>query len=1540
MTLDVSTRLNLGGITENAADNSVPLVAAAYTHPVLAGRSIVQLIPEPLAEADELALGVIGLEPAGRVNVGHTRRRAIGFPEWPILNDPENAHHALNLVADMERAGKYAASKPKKFKGAVDELGDKLDNSAPHFLPTFFEEAGRVFIAADNGKLAAQMFTQARDAERRHSLPIDEIRHAEAVLEFAYAGALSTKELGNEAKRLAEQLEPEEAYRAYRTLCVERVRGGLSPHAGMKKELAKLAKAAGLDTAKEEDGVVRDLLSVPSMKKAGAHFWKNYEKAICRVVADDPALMDQLLSLFPRHVDTDPWLHLLDITGALDVVKDGAHPDFVPGLLLFESQWTKWPYTPSTQLTPVLADILPHAGLSTVTVPKDRLHYLPAAAVEQVLANGLTFSFSHAPVQTDIDLTRWARLPERAPLPHLMADESLRGAVVLGIKNAMRHPEVVETLTADPHVRTLVVELLTEIVDKLEAGVPSVDHLTQATTFVRGFELVGDEEIQSLLDRVRVIHRDPAVPLAESLRRGLPDELGWPELEQLNWKYGEPMRLNLWLTAEDCWPGVIVEADSRTTYLRGRNATAIPNWTGQKLFGAMEVDGQFGLATYTNANPRVWWESAPEGMTSRWRELPSLGLVASVPVPGGRIFDADTVMRPGHSTWASGSQHFFVDGNRVWLIDSPGLDDGSTVVELDPATGATGRESLPDWFAEQCRRHPDLVFEPQRSQHRPVEDTTAESLFSTADGFHRHAVFTRPDDPDFCLVVDADGTEFTVTGKHARKVTGVLQRPNGGRWILTNEHIDPVVLDPEDMTPVAVRGTQLHSHMWWHHFRVREPETSEMLRQITADEVRPLVNRARENGNGGADKHMCELVGEVLGVDDPVLRYAIASAAHQAATSWPQEDTDARAEELTGAPTFAEHHGVLRSLTRFPLAKFDAMDIWQGAAALGMHNRYVPEKGYTHNRTRGSNDWMKLLGHGDALVIFAASPGRTADEVQALKELWTVLRDAGALTADNLVLESYASVPFSPGQNVQLPPQAVRLARNVSGDPLIVRVAGAEMMTVNGTPLKLNSRTDIAPSRTDLEPVFDALLARIAEDGPLPYSASTGEAFAAAANSPLADAHVIAAGFPNLYSFDANFVPKDLRSAMGLKVNELKAARERLMPSGDHFAAVLAAGLPDNAAELLTSGPDIASMAKYWLEHGPDYLPEIPGQIAERVPKVLKESVLQSIVAGRHFDADNGTDNADDWAQEVGALIWLATELDMTDPLRPALADHAERLHSSPRGIDAIKVAITGIGEDDEAVRSAIGAPKRAEGDTDRTDLQAGRFTLEQHYDWDLVLVDLSDVDEPCSDLDLAREWAKDLHNGASSRLRVAAADVRARGVLTSYAEWLREPGKGEPRDPLVSAPELVAEAADALGVSQDAARYYLQLLAWPEPTDKNVRRWNTWKKADIVRAGSELVAAGKVVEGKRPRSGRSYFLPGGWVEKVHKSEGQLPVEVWKLPAFGIEQSGYNGEFEPQLGIAVAPLPPPEWFATCWERSQGDDAPQFAELETTRRRRR
>lgn len=1528
MTQHSTTRLEQGGITSEAADNSVPLVAASYTHPALTDRIIVRLIPEALVEAEDLALGVTGIVPRDRVNVGHIRRRAIGFPAWPILTDPANAHHALNLITDLERAGRYAHTKPKRFKEIVDELATKLDNSAPHFLPTFLEEAGRICIAAENPRFAAQMFTLARDAEKRHRLPIDEERHLEAVMEFAYAGAMNTKELSNEAKRLAESMEPAEAYQTYRTLCVERVRGGLTPHAGMKKELAKLASAAGLDPAAEERTIAKEMLRAASIQYAGTHFWKNYEKAICQAVAEEDDLVDRLLSLTPYGVDTDVWLNLLSKTGALDKVKEGNHPDFVPRILWFESILRDWPPTESENLASVLADILPHAGLKEVPFPHDRLSYLPAAVVEQVAASGIPFAFSHHEQAEYIALGRWARRPDREPLPHLAADESLREDMIEGITACLAYPEIVDTLASDPHLRPLVLELLGERVEKLETGIPPVELLTRITGFVRGFEHVNDPEIQSLLDRVRVIHRDPAVPLAESLRRGLPDELGWPELEQAQKDYGECRQLSTWLDSSDCWPGVIVENRSGITYLRGRTSTTIPNWTGNSIFDVKEVDGQFGLATYHDNNPRVWWPEAPKGMSSNLKHFDSQWLNVSVPVPGGRLFAEGVIMRPGQSTWARGSEHFFVDGERVWLVTD------EKVLEIDPNTGATGRASLPDWMEGQRRRHPDLVLDPQRSQHRPVTDVTADSPFSTATGYHRHAVFTRPDDPDFCLIVDADGTEYTVTGASARVAQGTLRRPGGGTWILSTWASDPAVVDPDDLAPIPLRGTDSDCAMWWHHTRVREQEVSDRLRSITADDVRPLIDHAHAEQAARVTEKLCTAVGDLLGLEDPVLRYAIACVVHDVTNSWPQPDAETQAETLTPAPTFAEHRHVVDPVKRFKLDAFDAVDIWKGASELGLHDRHVSTKPQFDYRRHGSSDWMHLLGFGDALLALAAIPGRTAEEVQGLKELWTVMRDAGVLGAENLVVETYQSIPYPASRDKQLPPQSKNLLSPFTRDEVIVRAAGSEPVTAGGQAVPLKDRAEIPASRTDLEPVFDALLERISAEGPLPWSPEPGEAFAAATGSPLADAHLIMAGFPNFRALEVNFLSKELRTAMGLKVDEAKLARERLWDQSEQFLGVLAAGVPEDASTLLDDGLDTASMAQFWSQHGPAYLPALPPHIADRKPKTLPEEVTQRVVAGRHADGD---DSETAWAEEMAALFWVASELDLSDPLRPVLADYAERLHANPRGIDHVMIGVAWGDKSCSKLRRAIGVPERVPGDESHKTIQSGRFTLFQESSSDWVYLDFTGITDPADpDLAVAREWARDLRD-SERRLVVQAAVYHVRGALTAFAEWLRQPGDGEPRDPLVSAPGLVAEAAAALGVSEDAARYYLQLLAWPDPTDANVRRWNNWKKADITRAGDELVAADVVVAGKRPRSGRSFFLMGGWIDATAP---ELPIELWKLSAFAIEPTGYRGVYEPQLGIPVAPLPPPDWFAACWERSQGEDAPRFAELETTRRRRR
>ncbi len=130
---------------------------------------------------------------------------------------------------------------------------------------------------------------------------------------------------------------------------------------------------------------------------------------------------------------------------------------------------------------------------------------------------------------------------------------------------------------------------------------------------------------------------------------------------------------------------------------------------------------------------------------------------------------------------------------------------------------------------------------------------------------------------------------------------------------------------------------------------------------------------------------------------------------------------------------------------------------------------------------------------------------------------------------------------------------------------------------------------------------------------------------------------------------------------------------------------------------------------------------------------------------------------------------------------------------------------------------------------------------------------------------------------------------------------------------------------AGAHGLGEDAAVLYLQLLALPDPTDRNVARWTGWKPARLKKARTELAATALVLEAKRARAGRSLFLPGGWQEA--KSPG-LPVETWK-----------SGLYELTAQQPILPhLPVPELFARAWQRVGEGDLPGYEELRTGKTR--
>lgn len=234
--------------TGDAGERAVPLTARSYRHPGLDDRVVVRLVAGELGAAEDLAAGYLGLERDGEpAVVGLGLRQSLGFPEWVLVNHPADGHHALGVVPDLERAARQVRSRPKAAMDAYAEIGARLAASVPHFLPTFYEQAGRVFLAEENATYAAQLFTRARKAESEHGLVIEEDRLDAVFLEFALAGALPVKVLSAYGRELAARVPAEEALRRFTRLCLRRTAGGLPPSAQMAGDLRKLARAADRD---------------------------------------------------------------------------------------------------------------------------------------------------------------------------------------------------------------------------------------------------------------------------------------------------------------------------------------------------------------------------------------------------------------------------------------------------------------------------------------------------------------------------------------------------------------------------------------------------------------------------------------------------------------------------------------------------------------------------------------------------------------------------------------------------------------------------------------------------------------------------------------------------------------------------------------------------------------------------------------------------------------------------------------------------------------------------------------------------------------------------------------------------------------------------------------------------------------------------------------------------------------------------------------------------------------------------------------------
>jgi hypothetical protein len=141
-------------------------------------------------------------------------------------------------------------------------------------------------------------------------------------------------------------------------------------------------------------------------------------------------------------------------------------------------------------------------------------------------------------------------------------------------------------------------------------------------------------------------------------------------------------------------------------------------------------------------------------------------------------------------------------------------------------------------------------------------------------------------------------------------------------------------------------------------------------------------------------------------------------------------------------------------------------------------------------------------------------------------------------------------------------------------------------------------------------------------------------------------------------------------------------------------------------------------------------------------------------------------------------------------------------------------------------------------------------------------------------------------------------------------------PGSYE-ANPLLSVPALVGEVATALSLDEDAAALHLQLLTLAHPTDRNIRRWNAWSPARHKAAQSALATSGLTETGKRPRAGRTAFIPGPWTDL---KTPHLPLETAKLTPYAAPNSNGKDIYGPFCRL-LSPLPLHELFTQAWTRS-------------------
>ncbi|GIE85324.1 hypothetical protein [Actinoplanes regularis] len=1560
--------LEAGGIVAGPATDRAldPVTARAYRHPVLADRTVVRLVGAATGPAEDLSMEFLGFSGAGAVEVGHGLRQALGFPAWALVHDPANGRHALALVKEMERLARTAQGKPGNAMDGYQVLAERLGAAAPQFLPTFWEQAGRAFLAVENRRTAGSCFTEARRAEQVHGLAVDEDRVRDVHLEFAFAGALTAAMLGAYTRQVVERRPPVEAYELVKTLALRRVAGGLPPHASMAADLARLAKAAGLDAEREADEVAGRLLTYPALARSHPSVWKSYRKNLVRLARRDAEVRARLLRIIPDPpgYDTDmteQWLELLESAGATtgltstDIV-DGTASRWLERLLEMRRHGRR--NGRSLRLLGLLERMLPRLAAEGGVRLGDTAWVAEIDVLDVCLSGGVPVSLGerdHA-----FPLVDWIRdsKPGRRDLSAVAADPRWRALLARSIRaalsgmrtgHALNSPalpeETLRTAFGAPGVRDVLVEMLIEQTGRAGHGtVTSLDDdLTELAPLwsATGVALAPDGFRKLLAVDM------PAV-VARTLRAGLPSELAWPA-------YEEVAKQKLRVQFGDAWPELVVhDHQSAHVVTPGDRVTEhvfrLPP-AGRRPYRetvCRQVDGDLLVAAWSWENSAAYWSSRPDDHFQgdlrftpvRWGVAPVL-----LPLPGGGATTGTLPIHPGDQHAPSALYPLATDGQAFWLCEPVDGSDRWQWREFDPLTGERGRVSVPAFFESDGRR---LLAEVCRLRTAPAE------FAGSPLGYRAGLVGWRTE-------VTADGDQvgegvdgrrvmlpgrtlrrFGRNGHGAAQLSGAVLLPGATAPLpVTRSPDHPVgrlqlwTADGEYLLAELADGNgTLPPLSWWHGLRARDAAGSAVLRAL--DETTAAALLAVDDTVTGTVGIKAAVTANVVAclpaVTDAALRERITEVVARAARMRRRiaELEQHLTEQPTGpAPMPAATDGALETAWQ-GLCGFDR-DRYQGHGQRSQVSHEILTQVAATGALLAGDDteplrvvdpiWTPLLAGLGAVAVRAASAVTGDEDRRALAAFLTTVAGTPMDGGTPLRVLALTQPPHTPAEPVH------RLGAQVTvllpaghqffyrpddkKNRVAVQVSAEHAFK---PPAGLLVEEELSPSGRLTGERLREFTALLAERGPAPWRPAAAEALVEATGMTRAEAILLLAGLPSIASWEANFLTAEQRAALGLSAAHAKvahAALRRLTPP--QRVALLDAAMPGDPAVLWTEGPDVAAVAQQWIRlrgRRAAVPEELLADFARVTDRDLAATVLQAIAgpsAGDWLSTD-GRGQADQIAR-MGAEAGEAFDGRHLQAAAIALPWLAYTLTWD----DPLRA---GLPEALRLVRERLRNPELAVG--------YGSCEVAKRPEAGPALVD-------------------GRNNGVWVTFHVTPARLSgpddpalgfidehtAGGLRTLLSGWLDdvvstpEGVPGDPHDPRVSVPGLVGEVRERFGVDGDAAAYYLQVLSLPDPTDKAVQRWNGWKPAALRTAQAALTGAGLVVAAKRERAARPVFLPGGW--QAAKSP-RLPVETWKLPLY-VD----NG------GLLFVPHTLPGLFAAAWARIVAGDLPRYHELKESTR---